>query len=77
MENPKTGKTHYGKWLGDKKVPSFQDKLRLAIDAALAEKPKDYEAFLILMEDTGHEYKTGKQSAFKGSGQKNLQDCAP
>lgn len=72
VENPKTGKTHYGKWLGDKKTPSFQDKLRLAIDAALAEKPKDYEAFLALMKEAGYEYKTGKQPAFKGPGQKKF-----
>ena len=72
VENPKTGKTHYGKWLGDKKAPSFQDKLRLAIDAALAEKPKDYEAFLALMKEAGYEYKAGKQSAFRGPGQKKF-----
>lgn len=72
VENPKTGKTHYGKWLGDKKAPSFQDKLRLAIDAALAEKPKDYQAFLKLMADAGYEYKAGKQPAFKGPGQKKF-----
>ncbi|MCM1412664.1 MAG: relaxase/mobilization nuclease domain-containing protein [Lachnospiraceae bacterium] len=72
VENPKTGRTHYGKWLGDKKAPSFQDKLRLAIDAALAEKPKDYEAFLALMKEAGYEYKAGKQPAFKGPGQKKF-----
>lgn len=77
VENLKTGKTHYGKWLGDKKDPSFQDKLRQANDAALAEKPKDYKAFLKLMEDAGYEYKAGKQPAFKGAGQKNLPVCAP
>ncbi len=54
VENPKPSKTHYGKWLGDKKKPSFQDKLRLAIDAALSEKPKDYDAFLKLMQEAGY-----------------------
>lgn len=72
VENPKTGNTHYGKWLGDKKAPSFQDNLRLAIDAALAEKPKDYDAFLKLMAEAGYEYKAGKQPAFRGPGQKRF-----
>lgn len=72
IENPKSGNTHYGKWLGDQKKLSFQDKLRLAIDAALAEKPKDYDAFLKLMREAGYEYKPGKQPAFRGPGQKKF-----
>lgn len=72
VENPKQGSAHYGKWLGDKKKPCFRDKLRLAIDAALAEKPKDYPAFLKLMQEAGYEYKPGKQPAFRGAGQKNF-----
>ena len=72
VENPKPSRTHYGKWLGDKKKLSFQDKLRLAIDAALAEKPKDYDAFLKLMKKAGYEYKDGKQPGFRGPGQKNF-----
>lgn len=72
VEKPKPSKTHYGKWLGDKKKPSFQDKLRLAIDAALSEKPKDYDAFLKLMQEAGYEYKGGKQPGFRGPGQKKF-----
>lgn len=72
VENPKSSKTHYGEWLGDKKKPSFQDKLRLAIDAALSEKPKDYDAFLKMMQEAGYEYKGGKQPAFRGPGQKKF-----
>ena len=46
VENPKpTGKS-YGEWLGDKKPPSGQEKVRRGIDAAaLAEKPADLSAF--------------------------------
>ena len=51
---------------------SFQDKLRLAIDATLAEKPKDYDAFLKLMKEAGYEYKDGKQPGFRGPGQKKF-----
>lgn len=70
--DPKPSRTHYGKWLGDKKKLSFQDKLRLAIDAALAEKPKDYDDFLKLMKEAGYEYKDGKQPGFRGQGQKKF-----
>lgn len=72
IENPKSCNTHYGKWLGDQKKLSFQDKLRLAIDAPLAEKPKDYDAFLKLKREAGYEYKPGKQPAFRGPGQKKF-----
>lgn len=72
VENPKSGNTHYGKWLGDQKKLSFQDNLRLTIDAALAEKPKDFDAFLKLMREAGYEYKPGKQPAFRGPGQKKF-----
>lgn len=70
VENPKRGKKHYGKWLGDNRKPSFQDKLRSAIDAALAEKPADFEAFLRLIQTAGYEVKTGKHLAFRIAGQK-------
>lgn len=72
VENPKPSRTHYGRWLGDKKKLSFQDKLRMAIDAALAEKPKNYDAFLKLMKEAGYEYKGGKQPGFCGPGQKKF-----
>ena len=52
-ENPKRGKKDYGKWLGDKKPLSAQEKVRAAIDAALAEKPADFAAFLRLFEASG------------------------
>ena len=67
VEKPKPSKTHYGEWLGDKKKPSFQDKLRLAIDAALSEKPKDYDAFLKLMQEAGYEYKGREAAWFPGA----------
>lgn len=76
VEKPKPSKTHYGEWLGDKKKPSFQDKLRLAIDTALSEKPKDYDAFLKLMQEAGYEYKGGKQPGFRGQDRKSLPACA-
>ncbi len=69
IENPKQGPSHYGKWLGDKKPLSWQEKLRLSIDAAMAEKPKSFDAFLNLMKDSGYEIKQGEHIAFKAEGQ--------
>ncbi|MFA0814543.1 MAG: relaxase/mobilization nuclease domain-containing protein [Anaerofustis sp.] len=69
IENPKRGKKHYGKWLGDNRRPSFQENLRIAIDAALAKKPVDFDAFLQSMQQTGYEVKAGKHLAFRIAGQ--------
>ena len=49
IENPKKGPSDYGKWLGDKKPLSWQEKLRQTIDAVIAQKPDDFDAFLRLM----------------------------
>lgn len=72
IENPKLGNSSYGKWLGDKKKPSYQDRLRLAIDAALAEKPADYDAFVQVLQAAGYEYKGGKQPGFRTAGQEKF-----
>lgn len=55
VEDPKPSRDHYGSWLGDQKQPSHQEQLRWAIDAALAEKPKDFEEFLKLLQEAGIE----------------------
>ena len=62
VENPKPrskGKfRNYGEWqAGQKKPLTYQDKLRAAIDTALAKKPADFPAFLSLMEQAGYEVK--------------------
>lgn len=69
VENPKQGGKHYGKWLGDSKPLTWQDKLRRAIDAALAEKPADFAAFLRLVQAAGYEIKPGQNLAFRTTGQ--------
>jgi len=66
---------HYGQWLGDDKPPSFQEKLRQAIDGVLEKKPADCGAFLTGMEALGYEVKRGKHLAFKEPGQKNFTRC--
>jgi hypothetical protein len=35
----------YDKWLGPNAMPSNREVLRSIIDAALAQKPKDFDAF--------------------------------
>ena len=72
IEAPKQGPSHYGKWLGDKKPLSWQEKLRQTIDAVMAQKPADFDAFLKLMAGNGYEVKHGQHLAFKGSGQQKF-----
>jgi hypothetical protein len=69
IETPQHGHKHYGKWLGDQKPLTWQDKLRLAIDTTIAQKPKDFSTFLKLMENAGYELKQGKWLAFRAKGQ--------
>ena len=55
VENPKPSRDHYGTWMGSQKQPSHQEQLRWAIDAALEEKPKDFEELLKKLEAAGIE----------------------
>lgn len=50
---------HYGQWIGER-LPSYQQRLRLAIGAALAKGPADFDGFLRLMEEAGYEVKYGR-----------------
>jgi hypothetical protein len=70
--NPKLSRGHYGKWLGEQKKPTFSERLRSSIDAALKQQPKDFEQFLTLMEGAGYEVKRGAHTAFKGAGQQRF-----
>ena len=76
VENPKPrskGKyRNYGEWQKERKGPlSYQDRLRLAIDTALAERPADLDEFLNLMKRAGYEVKTvrGGGISFRLTGQ--------
>ena len=55
VEDPKPSRDHYGKWLGDSKIPSFQERIRFAIDDALAQNPASFDDFLRLIGDAGVE----------------------
>ena len=50
---------HYGQWIGER-PPSAQQQVRLAIVAALKQKPADFEAFLRLMAASGFVVKHGR-----------------
>ena len=52
VANPKRRGESYNKWLGSK-PPCHRDQLRMAIDAALAQKPADLDALLKLLQEAG------------------------
>lgn len=62
----KTKKTEYPK------KETFRDGICVSIDMALAEKPKDFEELLWLLEQAGYECKRGKNVAVRGKGQKRF-----
>lgn len=72
VENPKGKSKHYGSWLEENKPLILSDKLRIAIDEVLAEKPKTFDEFLQKMQSKGYEIKTGKHLSFKGLEQKKF-----
>ena len=78
IEHPKQhskGKyKHYGEWLGDGKPQSWKEKLKAQIDACLAEKPLDMDAFLQAMAAAGFEVKQGRGGviSFRAEGQERF-----
>lgn len=62
----KTKRTEYPK------KETFRDGICVTIDMALAEKPKDFEELLRLLEQAGYECKRGKNVAVRGKGQKRF-----
>ena len=54
------------------KKETFRDSICAAIDKALAEKPKDFEELLKLLEQAGYECKRGINIAVRGKGQKRF-----
>lgn len=72
VENPQRHGKSYNKWLGDQAKPSNRELLRMAIDAALAQKPPDFDALLKLLRNVGYEIKPGKVHALRGKNQKRF-----
>ena len=69
VEHPQRKGKHYKEWLGDQKTPTQRDGLRAAIEAALAQHPKDMDALLAFLQSAGWEVKRGKHIALRGPGQ--------
>lgn len=63
--DPKHTGNNYGEWLGSHRQISHREALMMAIDAALAQKPQDFDALLKLLDDAGIEVKTGKQISLR------------
>lgn len=55
IADPKRGKNHYGKWLGDNAKPTHRELLCGLIDAALLQKPDGFDALLKLLAEAGCE----------------------
>ena len=64
IQNPKRGSTAYNKWHGFKGKPSNRERLRIAIDETLEQKPHDFDAFLSLLAEQGFQVKNEKPLTF-------------
>ncbi len=51
---------HYGQWLGENQKLSQKEQIRVAIDAALTERPVDFADFLRRIETAGIQVKRGR-----------------
>lgn len=69
VELPKGKGKSYNKWQGDTSKLSHRDRLCLAIDEALAQKPQSFDAFLSLMKEAGYEVKGTTNPSFRGGSQ--------
>lgn len=71
IENPQKHGKSYNKWLGDNAKLSNRELLKTAIDAALQEKPKDFDALLLILKNSGYTAtRRGKNLSFLHAGQK-------
>ena len=72
VENPQPTGKHYGEWLGDKKKPSYRERICAAIDDALTQKPATFEALLDMLQHAGYLVKDGAVPSLLGEGQKRF-----
>lgn len=72
VETPKERGKTYDKWLGDQKKPSHRERLRVAIDSAIEQKPADFDALLQILKDSGYEIKKGRNPSFRCEDQKRF-----
>ena len=72
VDDPKGKGQTYDKWLGNQKQPSHRERICYAIDEALAQKPRSFEALLELLRQSGYQIKGGKVPSLLGEGQKRF-----
>ena len=73
IADPKRGKNHYGKWLGNKAKPSHRELLCGLIDAALLQKPDSFDTLLKLLRDSGCEVRRrGNTPSLRHPGKKGF-----
>jgi len=78
IQNPKLHSKgqfkHYGEWLGNDKPPTFQERLKAEIDAALARQSQTFDDFLAAMAAAGYEHKWGRGGvlSFRVEGQERF-----
>ena len=70
VELPQFKGKSYNKWEGDVSRLSHRDRLCLAIDDALSQKPRTFDAFLAIMKQKGYEVKGTANPSFRGGLQK-------
>ena len=73
IEKPKRHGKSYNVWQGDSKKLSNRDRLRYAIDDALAVKPKSFDELLRFLQKAGYEIRPrGKDLSLRGPGEKGF-----
>jgi len=69
VSDPRPHGKSYNKWLGENAKPNHKEQLRAAIDAALQQRPTDFDALLKLLGQSGFEVgRRGKNITLRAKG---------
>lgn len=72
IKEPKSKGKNYAEHKGKNNQLNHSDKIRISIDEALKEKPKNFEEFLLRMQEKGYKIKRGKHISFLGNKQEKF-----
>ena len=72
IENPAKHGKSYNKWLGNEYKLSNRDLLRMAIDQAIQNSPRDIDELIRFLQEAGYTVKRGKHLSFRPEGQKQF-----
>ena len=70
IEKPQKYGLSYNRWLGNQGKLSNRDLLRMAIDAALETKPKDFDALLMFLKSSGYTVSRKRRLSLRHDSQK-------